>query len=153
MKRKDSDVVGTGDHAISRGELLALSAAAGGGIALAGAGVAGAAPRREDASPAQGAKRKMIGALGYGSGPGVGVIQVGFHNAAELVGWGYQGILAPELDQNAENLNRTYQQAITSKPAAIGGGMWFPTAAVQAKRAMQQGIYFIAVNTPDNAFI
>jgi simple sugar transport system substrate-binding protein len=148
MKRKQSDVVGSGDRRINRGELLALSAAAGGGLLLAGAGTAGAAN-----SPAQGAKMKMVGALAYGSCPCVQVIQVGFHNAAELVGWDYQGILAPELDQNAENLNRTYQQAITTKPAAIGGGMWFPTAAEQAKRAIAQGIYFISVNTPDNAFV
>jgi len=153
MKRKDDAVVGAGDNAISRTELLAVSAAAGGGILLAGAGGALASPSKAHASPAQGPKRKMIGALGYGTCPCVQIIQVGFKNAAELVGWDYQGILAPEVDQNAENLNRTYQQAIAAKPAAIGGGMWFPTAAQQAKRAIQQGIYFIAVNTPDNAFV
>lgn len=153
MKRRHESVVGSGDNAISRSELLAMSAAAGGGMLLAGVGGATAATRATGATPGQGPKRKMIGALGYGTCPCVQVIQVGFRNAAELVGWSYQGILAPEIDQNAENLNRTYQQAIAAKPAAIGGGMWFATAAQQAKRAIAQGIYFIAVNTPDNAFV
>jgi ABC-type sugar transport system substrate-binding protein len=153
MKGKRDDIVGSGEHAMNRGELLALSLAAGGGIMLGGAGGALASTRAATNTPGQGPKKKMIGALGYGTCPCVQVIQVGFKNAAELVGWEYQGILAPEVDQNAENLNRTYQQAITAQPAAIGGGMWFPTAAQQAKRAIAKGIYFISVNTPDNAFI
>jgi simple sugar transport system substrate-binding protein len=96
----------------------------------------------------------MIGALAYASCPCVGVIQVGFHNAAELTGWDYQGILtAPTVTDSAETLNQTYSQAIAAKPDAIGGGMWFPTAAQQAKKAISQGIYFIAVNTPDSTFV
>jgi simple sugar transport system substrate-binding protein len=153
MKRRTDDLIGSDETAISRTDLLALSLAAGGGFLLGGAAPAAAAIERGEGHPGQGPARKMIGALGYGTCPCVQVIQVGFKNAAELVGWRYQGILAPEVDQNAENLNRTYQQAIAAKPAAIGGGMWFPTAAQQAKRAMKQGIYFIAVNTPDNAFV
>jgi simple sugar transport system substrate-binding protein len=155
MKQKDDQLNESGAGAISRRDLLTLSALAGGGLLLGGAQSASAAPTRTGVNgPAQGPKKKMIGALAYASCPCVGVIQVGFHNAAELAGWDYQGILtAPSVTDSAETLNQTYQQAIASKPAAIGGGMWFPTAAQQATRAIAQGIYFQAVNTPDNAFI
>jgi simple sugar transport system substrate-binding protein len=146
-----SETVGAGEHRISRRELLAASAAAGGGVMLAKAGISEAAGSK--ASPATGPAKTMIGALAYGTCPCVGTIQIGFHNAAELVGWKFQGILSPDADQNAVNLNQTYEQAITAKPAAIGGGMWFPTAATQAAKAIKSGIYFIAVNTGDNKFL
>jgi simple sugar transport system substrate-binding protein len=133
---------------MNRRELLAVSAAAGGGLLLGRSGVASAA-----ASTATGPSKVMVGALAYGTCPCVGTIQIGCHNAAELVGWKFQGILSPAINQDAVNLNQTYQQAIALKPAAICGGMWFPTAATQASVALKDGIYFIAINTGDNAFL
>ena len=71
---------------------------------------------------------------------------VGARNAAELVGWDYQGILTDQED-SPDTLNATYEQSITLQPDVIIGGMWFDPAEPQAEGAMDQGIHFVAVNT------
>lgn len=93
-----------------------------------------------------GPKRKMVSALAYASCPCVGIIMVGARNAAELVGWEYQGLVSSETD-SPDTLNATYEQALTLQPDVLLGGMWFDPAEPQAEAAIESGIPFIAVNT------
>lgn len=106
---------------------------AGGATTLAGGGSAGAS-------------KSVVTALAYASCPCVGIIMVGARNAAELVGWDYQGVITDQED-NPDTLNATYEQSITLQPDVMVGGMWFDPAEVQAERAISEGIRFIAVNT------
>ncbi|MEX1124945.1 MAG: substrate-binding domain-containing protein [Acidimicrobiia bacterium] len=71
---------------------------------------------------------------------------VGARNAAELVGWEYQGLVSSETD-SPDTLNATYEQALTLQPDVLLGGMWFDPAEPQAEAAIESGIPFIAVNT------
>ncbi len=105
-----------------------------------------AAPAAPSVDTSKGPSRSVVSALAYASCPCVGIIMVGARNAAELVGWDYQGILTDQED-SPDTLNATYEQSITLQPDVIIGGMWFDPAEPQAEGAMDQGIHFVAVNT------
>lgn len=134
----------SGGSALSASLLLAACSPSAGSTTLAAGGATTTLVAAGEEST--GPRRKMVSALAYASCPCVGIIMVGARNAAELVGWEYQGLVSSETD-SPDTLNATYEQALTLQPDVLLGGMWFDPAEPQAETAIERGMPFIAVNT------
>ena len=72
---------------------------------------------------------------------------MGSGTALDLVGWEYQGFVPTDPDQDAALHLEAFSQARAVQPDAIGVGLWFEPVLEEVARAIDDGIYVMAVNT------
>jgi ABC-type sugar transport system substrate-binding protein len=126
--------------------------AAGGLLAACGSGsskTATAAAAPQAGSAIAGQKRKVIWAI-----PAIAewnqAVDVGFHDAATILGWDYQKVGVPIAEYSPTAVVNTINQAIQAKPDLLVTPGYVPGAYPAMANAQKQGI-LVMINDADNS--
>ena len=139
---------------ISRAKLLAGGVAGLGALALtSGLGARAAIPKSvEHASAASpgllGPKRTVIWAIAA-IAPWNEPVDVGFNNAARIVGWDYRKVGVPIAQYSAESHVNVIKRAILTKPDVLVTSWWVKGVGPALADAQKAGI-FVMSNDADN---